>query len=722
MRILIAILTIVCSLTCRANDGKMSAFVRQAAMEEQAMQRRVKAKGMRYEPRTITAFVRTSDTEALKREGCSIYAQWDDIVIAAIPLSKIKHLAELAAVKRIEAGRSCTITNDTTALVTKASQAWTYSGVRTSNGDIVNGLRGDGVVVGVMDIGFDLTHPTFYSADMQTYRIKQFWDMLDQSSEGLAVKGDKDTIFVGRQYIGTAALLAKEHAADGLIAYHGTHTTGTAAGSGSEGSSTQNTSSRASAAGGYIPGYFSGMAPNADICLVANCTDSDFDLIPKEDHYKYTLATDMLGFKYIFDYAESVGKPCVINFSEGSHDDLEESILYQEVLNKMVGPGRIICSSAGNEGWKGSYMHKPAGKDKSGAFLLSGSKKATYVMRSAKPVTFTLRFYPAGADRAEWTYDATGLSAYPDSVMEDTIIVGKEKFSIMLSTYPSCYDKQLLATDFVITDLQGREIATYNTPISLNLQGIDNDIEVFNAGGIFTSCDADPALNEFTYDHNILFPGSADNVICVGNNAYRTVYLNYENIPTAPFGLGEHDGIISIYSSKGPAISGQMKPDVCAPGMNVVSSFSSFFRENNPTAFLSDDVRHFMYNSRKYPWAAASGTSMSSPVVTGIIALWLQVCPTLSPDDIKDIFAHSCMHYDNALTYPNPDYGYGQIDAMAGLKYIQQKYTGIEDIVSKQHSATPVYYDINGRCLGTQEPQHGFFIVKDGRGTRKCIK
>ena len=58
-----------------------------------------------------------------------------------------------------------------------------------------------------------------------------------------------------------------------------------------------------------------------------------------------------LVFKYIFDYAERMHQPCVINFSEGSSQDFHGyDQLYYELLAKLIGPGRIIVSSAGNDG------------------------------------------------------------------------------------------------------------------------------------------------------------------------------------------------------------------------------------------------------------------------------------------------------------------------------------------------------------------------------------
>ena len=49
------------------------------------------------------------------------------------------------------------------------------------------------------------------------------------------------------------------------------------------------------------------------LVLVDNAADNA-SLIDPKDYYKFTYATDALGFKYIFDYAERMHQPCVINF------------------------------------------------------------------------------------------------------------------------------------------------------------------------------------------------------------------------------------------------------------------------------------------------------------------------------------------------------------------------------------------------------------------------
>lgn len=172
-----------------------------------------------------------------------------------------------------------------------------------------------------------------------------------------------------------------------------------------------------------------------------------------------------------------------------------------------------------------------------------------------------------------------------------------------------------------------------------------------------------------------------------------------------------------------------MKPDVMAPGQNVISSYSSFYEENNPTATdcAVYDVRRFKYNGRTYAWNSNSGTSMASPVVAGVIALWLQADPTLTPDDCRDIIAATSNRTDSTLQYPNNYYGYGQIDAEAGMhKVLERLAAGIHDINAADADGTSSIdtladgrhgvYSIDGRLVGTDISSlpKGLYIV-DGR-------
>ncbi|MEO7081139.1 MAG: S8 family peptidase, partial [Flavobacteriales bacterium] len=49
------------------------------------------------------------------------------------------------------------------------------------------------------------------------------------------------------------------------------------------------------------------------------------------------------------------------------------------------------------------------------------------------------------------------------------------------------------------------------------------------------------------------------------------------------------------------------------------------------------------FQGRNYPFARFSGTSMSSPAVTGVVALMLQADPTLTPAEIRDILRQTAL-------------------------------------------------------------------------------
>ena len=160
-------------------------------------------------------------------------------------------------------------------------------------------------------------------------------------------------------------------------------------------------------------------------------------------------------------------------------------------------------------------------------------------------------------------------------------------------------------------------------------------------------------------------------------------------------------GVRYRHSSVGPTYDERAKPDVMAPGNNIISAYSSYYLENNPTASdIKWDVAHFDYQGRTYAWNSNTGTSMACPVVAGVIALWLQAKPDLTPEDVMGVISRTSRRPDPDLDYPNNLYGYGEIDAYRGLLDI----LGIDRIdgVSKTH--TKALITLNGRQLVVSLP------------------
>ena len=693
-RLIISLLFIFTSLDIfaqRPRYEKMSPFVREAMASALATKQLTRSQS---DDRLLTAFVRIDGNaaEVLRQYGCKELARVGDISIAAIPLRNLGALSCGKQVKRIETGRRCSIQMDTTRLVVNAEKVYTGEGLSQS-------YTGRGVVVGVQDIGFDLTHPNFYSADMSQYRIKALWDQLSRDTIG-------STLYVGRDYVGRDALLELKHPIDGETQTHGTHTAGIAAGSGAEGN-------------GDISPY-RGMACDADLVLVDNAADNA-SLIDPKDYYKFTYATDALGFKYIFDYAERMHQPCVINFSEGSSQDFHGyDQLYYELLAKLIGPGRIIVSSAGNNGARNSYIHKNIGKERAGAFIMGNEKRFSCTAKSKQMFTFRVSVYDNVASPQIVDISTVNVCNAQDSLLTDSLLVGGKKYIWRVLAYPNSYDARETAYDFQISSPS----KLGDSPqVSLQVMGRDADIELYRMSGYMFPHSLDPVLDAGDCRYTIFSPSSSPDVICVGSTSYRTQFVNY---------LGEkkvydsgQKGIRSSFSAMGPTLDGRIKPDVMAPGQNIISSYSTFFINNpkNVNASVKSDVRHFEYNHRTYAWNANAGTSMSAPVVTGAIALWLEADPTLTPADCLEIFAKTCSHYDTSLSYPNNLYGYGQIDVAAGLREVlRRKALGINTIgqkkVSEQYDNR--IYLLDGRYVGTSDANlpKGIYI----RNGKKFVK
>jgi len=159
-------------------------------------------------------------------------------------------------------------------------------------------------------------------------------------------------------------------------------------------------------------------------------------------------------------------------------------------------------------------------------------------------------------------------------------------------------------------------------------QAVENGIVVVAAAG-----------NGGPESQTLLAPSVADNVICV-------TALDDRNT------INRNDDVIAEYSSRGPRGDGAKKPDVCAPGTNIVGAKAA------ETGQATNDI------------IAMSGTSMAAPHVSGLAALILEANPNLSPLQVKQIILETAE--DKGAEGWDPNYGWGEIDAykavLAALK------------------------------------------------------
>ena len=121
----------------------------------------------------------------------------------------------------------------------------------------------------------------------------------------------------------------------------------------------------------------------------------------------------------------------------------------------------------------------------------------------------------------------------------------------------------------------------------------------------------------FTGYGRIVSPGHAPSVITVGA-------LKTQGTPE------RSDDTVATYSSRGPTpFDGLLKPDLVAPGNKVVSAEA-------PRSYLARSYPELHVSGRgKHGYFELSGTSMSTAVTSGSVALLLDANPTLTPAQVK---------------------------------------------------------------------------------------
>ncbi|HJQ69956.1 MAG TPA: S8 family serine peptidase, partial [Blastocatellia bacterium] len=123
------------------------------------------------------------------------------------------------------------------------------------------------------------------------------------------------------------------------------------------------------------------------------------------------------------------------------------------------------------------------------------------------------------------------------------------------------------------------------------------------------------------------------------------------------------DPEMAEFSSRGPVIGhGQVKPDVTAPGVNVLSATVAIGGVQTNTSFMMDPTRY----------ASVSGTSMSSPMTAGIVALIKQKNPSWTPSMVRAALVNTATNLRDINggpladgTHTINDQGGGLVDALA---------------------------------------------------------
>ena len=160
--------------------------------------------------------------------------------------------------------------------------------------------------------------------------------------------------------------------------------------------------------------------------------------------------------------------------------------------------------------------------------------------------------------------------------------------------------------------------------------------------------DARDANNKFG-DQSFFVGADFDEQMTLGTpaTARRSIAVaNYDHVTVAP----------SNSSSRGRTRDGRAKPEVAAPGTNIAASNALGGRPDN--AGQLRPVR-----------TKKTGTSMSSPHVTGILALLFQRNPDLTAVQARSILVASASPPPGVVPF-DIAWGFGRVDAEAAIRLV----------------------------------------------------
>lgn len=552
---------------------------------------------------------------------------------ATVNIADINKIKLIDCILYADVGNKKALENNHSTLLSEVNVDLVHGGVGL-NGSYL----GEGVIIGILDDGFDFTHPNFKDEN-GNLRITRFWDMHGNEGDPPFFNGEEN---VGSEYVGEEDILEKAYDTNDYS--HGTLVAG-------------------------IAGGINGVAPKSELIFVNPQTPSEVSN----------------AIKYLIYHSQLAQKPLVINFSAGfgygetAMDNLIEN------QNWDSSPGLIIVKSAGNNGGENSGHVKLdfSGVNTNSKFLLPSRtdndefnnqigatvKFISEANGSESAYEVTVGVYDMGND--EWDSELFSFNFDGNyinntyTIIEDDLFFDTDIFEIEVESLINQSTNRIESTIKVITTDNNNVDDKLVLIVNSNDQVIhawNNPHPLFEYGfRAFDGYSFEPGDNHYS----ITSPGSSSDLITVGSYNLTEPLI----------------GDLSNFSSIGPTINEVTKPDISAPGNQIYSSVNSFQSTYN-------------YNEYDYNF----GTSFAAPVVTGVIALWLEQDPTLTKNEIEEIFEINARKDSyTGEVYPNNYFGHGKIDALNWLATLGHDETNIQAFkIYPNPSSSNIYLDPYG--------------------------
>ena len=612
---------------------KQQEIVFQNSMKMPAMNRKLKKTHFKKPSSKICShvFIKLADPGKKKLQGEVL--RKSNLVSAFIPLTQLKKIASHDNVIGIEVPRVLRLSEP----VVKNK----YAPPKKINKTLER-LRGEypkknNVLIGIIDVGgFDFAHPDFLDKNGGT-RFLKIWD------QGSTFRKHPKQFKYGAEFLqkhlNNAIRSAKsagvpatslEKQSSMSIGSHGTHVASIAAGN-------------------------SGIFPDADILAVSIALkESDSD---RRKSF-YDSASLVHAFHYLLEEAKD--RPISINISLGTnghaHDGSDAASRW--INSELSLPGRCVCVAAGNAGQEKALTDNDLGYIM-GRIHTSGKIEATGLSKDIF-----------------WTVAGNGISDISENELE-IWYPPQDRISVLIKppglnwigpVKPNEYieNQQLKDGSFISIYNDLFHFSNGNNYIGIYLTPNYKDVNQAIRAGVWqvrlTGEDIrngefdgwierdDPRpLGNFGDKQTWNFPSFFAEKSNVDSNSISS--LACANYVIAVGNCDDANQKVNISSSQGPTRDKRNKPEVIAPGTDIIAAkgFSS-----------ADDS-----------WISMTGTSMASPYVCGIAAWMLSLDKSLTASQIQGIIIRTSSPLPGNDYKWRDDCGFGFINPEACLKEVK---------------------------------------------------
>lgn len=461
-------------------------------------------------------------------------------------------------------------------------------------------LRGQGVLIGIIDTGIEYTNPIFRYAD-NTTRIVSIWDQT--ISSGNPPSGMLYGTEFTREQINEAL-----QSDDPLSVVPSTDENG------------HGTMLAGIAGGNEVPerGFY-GVAPDVEFAVVklkpAKRFLRNFFFIP-ENAVCFQETDILMGLIYLNNLSQRLQRPIVIcialGSSQGAHDGLGTLSTYVSVTASIPGVGIIVA--AGNEG--NARRHYSGRVDPS-----TGYDTVDLNVAENEP-GFSMEIWGISPD----IYSVDILS--PSGEYIPRIVAGRNEHRVV----NFIFEETIIYVDFQMVEGQSGEqliLMRFEKPSA----GIWR-FNVYESGGLNRGFNIWLPMAGFISEGTYFIRSDPYTTILTLGNALNSLTVTAYN---------DADDSLYLNSSRGFTTTNRIKPEVAAPGVNVLG----------PT--LGGGFADF------------TGTSVAAAHTAGIAALifeWGYIrgnIPLMSTVEMRNLLIRGARRDADAV-YPNRDWGYGILD------------------------------------------------------------